>query len=136
MGVKRSSLIFDRQNLALWFGLKDDKLLVDRPIGQFGLGVPAVRIIKELLGPQTKFFFMFRNPILWMLSEGVQGVIDWSELDNVTNRNWSRADHDGMDESMLVGQTLIHGFFARRACYADALESWMAVFPRENLLFL
>jgi len=75
---------------------------------------------------------MFRDPVPWAMSNGVQDVLDEKDLKNIQiNRS-----NLGFGKGFLKGQTLTHGFFAKRACYANGLEAWLKVFPRENFLFL
>lgn len=132
----QAKLTFDASPRVLFLGSPGDSELEKSPLGlKYGLGLPAVEAVKDLLGADTKFMLMFRDPVPWAMSNQVQGVIDWSELENKTKRRLNRSD-TGFGESFTRGQTLTHGMFAHRSCYAGALEPWLKVFPRENFLFL
>jgi hypothetical protein len=132
--VKCSKKIaFDSSPRTMFLGDPDDEQTITYPIAKkFGLGVGAVAALKDVLGPDAKFITMFRDPVPWAMSNGVQDVLDAKELKDIQiNRS-----NLGFGKGFLKGQTLTHGFFAKRACYANGLEAWLKVFPRENFLFL
>lgn len=108
---------FDSSPRVLFLGLKGDVELSGQPLGYRGkggakgsLGVEALTQVKELVGPAAKFVLMFRDPLPWMMSNGMKPNL----------------------EKMLEWG----GLFPHRSCYADALENWLQVFPKENFLFL
>lgn len=129
---------FDSTPRLLFCGLTDDEEMKTKAIGlKYGLGVGAVRALRDLLGPETQFISMFRDPVPWAMSNGVPAA----EITNATDFQLgveaaqSLHNHDNPADE-LVHQTLLSGRFARRGCYANALEAWLAVFPRRNFLFL
>lgn len=75
-------------------------------------GRQAVHAIKRELGPETKLIVMLRDPV-----------------DYLNSQCHSTAN-------LTMGEKILHGSNDWRTCYADSLDSWMAVFPRENFLFL
>ncbi|CAK0823442.1 unnamed protein product, partial [Prorocentrum cordatum] len=132
--VKCSKKIaFDSSPRTLFLGDPGDEQTITYPIAKkFGLGEGAVAALKDVLGPDAKFITMFRDPVPWAMSNGVQDVLDEKDLKDIQiNRS-----NLGFGKGFLKGQTLTHGFFAKRACYANGLEAWLKVFPRENFLFL
>jgi hypothetical protein len=132
--VKCSKKIaFDSSPRTIFLGDPHDEQTITYPIAKkFGLGEGAVAALKDVLGPEAKFITMFRDPVPWAMSNGVQDVLDEKDLKNIQiNRS-----NLGFGKGFLKGQTLTHGFFAQRACYANGLEAWLKVFPRESFLFL
>jgi hypothetical protein len=132
--VKCSKKItFDSSPRTMYLGDPADEQTANYPIAlRYGLGKGAVEALKDVLGSDAKFIAMFRDPVPWAMSNGVQDVLSEDQLQNIeVNRS-----NLGFNKRFLQGQTLTHGFFAKRACYANGLEPWLEVFPRKNFLFL
>lgn len=88
------------------------------------LGVPYVRAVESLLGNHLQLIMMMRDPVLYLDSHFPQPNHDLREL----VKQWQSPRRHTLDNS--VGRAFT------RACYADSLENWLKVFPKEQFLFL
>lgn len=131
-----AKVAFDASPRSLFIGLENDSELLKSPIAQkYGLGLRPIKALKDVLGADMKFMVMFRDPVPWAMSNHVPPVISWSDLDNTTRGRLKSSD-PGISFPKIRGKSLTKGMFAKRACYANALENWLKVFPKKNFLFL
>lgn len=81
------------------------------------LGEPYLRRFRELMGPNLKLVFMFRNPVDYLASFQINGTRMLERME--------AGEKDIPDRNKML-----------KVRYATALEPWLRLYPRENFLFL
>jgi len=102
---------FDASPATLFLGIEDDLEMARSQIGKdHGTGVFAVQQVKDILGADTKFIVVLRNPLYWQYSL-MKSVKQFEDMVSPNNT------------------------LGKRSCYADAIMNWLKVFPRQNFQF-
>jgi len=116
-----TKITFDGSPSTFFLGNPGDQEILQAPIGKaHGTGIDGAAAVRQLLGADLKLIFMARDPIDWQMSMkaahgGDAALSSGSNLEKLTSNT----------------SDLVH-----RACYADALKSWMTVFKRSNFMFI
>jgi hypothetical protein len=79
-------------------------------------GRAAVANVRDLLGDDLRILFVVRDPVDWLNSMGVS------------------LSHYGTHE--MPKSRFRRTSAERISCFADSLETWLTIFPREQFLFL
>lgn len=104
---------FDASPATLFVGNEDDHQMKKMPIcSTYGRGEKSVKAIHDILGSQTKIIIMLRNPLDWQVSMTQKSPHSMKLMLS----NYS-TDSD-------------------RSCFAKSVKNWLAVFPKEQFLFL